>query len=114
MNMQRRLPFRRGNVIESPHVVILGAGASLAAFPKGDANGFRLPVMRNLASVVGLADLLPESSVGKENYGDFEGLYSRLALSHPGLAQKINVRIAEYFGQMVLPETITLYDGLLL
>ena len=28
-----------------PHVVILGAGASLAAFPNGDANGIRLPLM---------------------------------------------------------------------
>ena len=28
---------------ESPHVVILGAGASLAALPNGDKNGHQLP-----------------------------------------------------------------------
>jgi hypothetical protein len=31
-----------------PHVVILGAGASVAAFPGGDRYGRLLPVMDNL------------------------------------------------------------------
>ncbi|MFW6223076.1 MAG: hypothetical protein ACOC3T_05645 [Bacteroidota bacterium] len=35
-----------------PHVVILGAGASAAAFPQGDANGKKLPVMNDLADIV--------------------------------------------------------------
>jgi hypothetical protein len=31
--------------VKRPRVVILGAGASIAACPSGDANGRRLPVM---------------------------------------------------------------------
>src|SRR5947199_10791733 len=42
------------NVNESPHVVILGAGASRAAFPNGDANGSRLPLMVDLVGCLGL------------------------------------------------------------
>ena len=30
-----------------PHVVILGAGASYAAFPNGDMHGRKLPLMNN-------------------------------------------------------------------
>ncbi len=37
-----------------PHVVILGAGASLAAFPNGDANGISLPLMYNFIKKLGL------------------------------------------------------------
>lgn len=42
----------RINVNRSPHVVILGAGASRAAFPYGNAKGRRLPVMADLADCV--------------------------------------------------------------
>ena len=31
--------------VERPHLVVLGAGASRAAFPDGDKNGKRLPLM---------------------------------------------------------------------
>ena len=41
--------------ISRPHVVILGAGASAAAFPKGDRNGRRLPLMDDLVQVVSWA-----------------------------------------------------------
>ncbi len=37
------------NANDSPHVVILGAWASVASFRKGDKNGRKLPVMANSA-----------------------------------------------------------------
>jgi hypothetical protein len=37
------LPKLEKNVNHSPHVVILGAGASAASFPKGDKRGLGLP-----------------------------------------------------------------------
>lgn len=37
-----------------PHVVILGAGASLAAFPDGDKNSLGFPLMNSLKGVRGL------------------------------------------------------------
>jgi len=41
-----------------PHVVILGAGASRATCPTGDAEGRRLPVMVDLVDVLDLRPLL--------------------------------------------------------
>ena len=37
-----------------PHVVILGAGASLAVFPNGDANGISLPLLYDFIRQLGL------------------------------------------------------------
>ena len=37
-----------------PHIVIVGSGASVASFPKGDKNGKQLPTMDNLVEVIGL------------------------------------------------------------
>lgn len=56
------------------HVVILGAGASLATLPDGDLNGKRLPIMNNLINIVGLEDLV--SQFGKTS--NFEDVYSEL------------------------------------
>ena len=60
-----------------PHVVILGAGASVAAFPQGDATGKILPTMDNLVEVVGLRPILEDSGVDYHNQ-NFEELYSQL------------------------------------
>lgn len=65
----------------APHLVILGAGASLAAFPNGEANGRKLPLMRNIVEAVGLGDLLAAHGV-HENHEDFEALYDSLATNN--------------------------------
>ena len=49
----------RAQLVEKPnnwgrHIVILGAWASVQAFPKGDANGKGLPTMDNLIEMLGL------------------------------------------------------------
>ncbi len=99
----------------APHVVLLGAGASLAAFPAGDANGRKLPLMRNLVEVVGLGDLLADHGV-HDGYEDFEALYDGLALTigKPELLRTLENRLHAYFSGMRLPEEVTLYDLLLL
>ncbi|MEA3296456.1 MAG: hypothetical protein U9R56_01160 [candidate division Zixibacteria bacterium] len=63
--------------MERPHVVILGAGASLASFPDGDKNGLRLPLMNDLVTVCGLSEVLEKHGIGAE-VGNFEELYSDL------------------------------------
>ncbi|ABD69054.1 conserved hypothetical protein [Rhodoferax ferrireducens T118] len=97
------------------HVVLLGAGASLAAFPAGDANGRKLPLMRNLVEVVGLGDLLAAHGV-HENHEDFEALYDGLAVdnTNPELLRTLEDQLHAYFAAMQLPEEVTLYDLLLL
>ena len=99
----------------APHVVLLGAGASLAAFPKGDANGQELPLMRNMVDVLGLREILANAGF-TENLDDFEGLYDGLFSSgaHPTLMREIESRVREYFSSLRLPHEATLYDLLLL
>ena len=60
-----------------PHVVILGAGASLAAFPKGDKNGTRLPLMNSIVEDLGLTKILQENHI--EPIGNFELLYEAIS-----------------------------------
>ena len=100
---------------ERPHVVILGAGASLAALPNGDKNGRRLPLMCNIVDMVGLGSLLDNAGI-TENRDNFEELYSNLVLlgQPPGLIRKIDRAIFDYFVDMQLPDEPTLYDHLVL
>ncbi|HEN5671252.1 TPA: hypothetical protein U6347_003276, partial [Legionella pneumophila] len=52
-----------------PHVVLLGAGASKAAFPNGDKSGNELPVMNDLAKILSLNNLLTKNNINpSENF----------------------------------------------
>lgn len=98
-----------------PHVVIIGAGASLAAFPNGDRNGRRLPVIKNFVAVLGLANLLKKHGISPP-YDDFEGIYSDIA-ANPGqtdLQKDIENIVNDYFCGLALPDEPTLYDHLIL
>lgn len=99
----------------APHVVILGAGASLAAFPNGDLFGRKLPLMRNLVEIVGLEPLLKSYDV-TSGYEDFESLYNNLADSggYGKLQAELEDRIRSYFSVLRLPSETTIYDLLLL
>jgi hypothetical protein len=102
-------------VCNHPHVVILGAGATLAAFPKGDAHGNKIPLMNNLIEITGLEPLLQQAgiSVGSDN---FEALYDDLASSgeHESLVQEMQDRIRQYFANLQITDEPTIYDYLLL
>lgn len=99
---------------DSPHVVILGAGASRAAFPDGDANGKQLPLLADLPDCLDLRVAI--SSAGLSAAEDFESIYDKLATSgcYPGLKAEIESRIRSYFESLVLNDAPTLYDYLLL
>lgn len=94
------------------HVVILGAGASLATLPDGDLNGKRLPIMNNLINIVGLEDLV--SHFGKTS--NFEDVYSELYErgDHPALLKQLEQRVYDYFGSLELFAHPTIYDYLVL
>lgn len=94
-----------------PHVVILGAGASRAACPSGDANGTTVPVMNDLAEVIGWStpDGLTESS-------NFESLYAAL-VSDPArrtAAEELETKVRQFFEGLRLPDHVTVYDHLVL
>ena len=52
----------RNTSMGRPHVVILGAGASVAAFPDGDKNGRKLPVMNDLVEKLDLDSALEKGA----------------------------------------------------
>lgn len=93
-----------------PHVVLLGAGASLAAFFKGDVNGKRLPVMANFVQILELEQDLRNHHIDPS--GNFEEIYSNI--SDDSLKNKIENKIHQYFSQLQLPDKVTDYDRLLL
>ena len=103
------------NINHAPHVVILGAGASLAAFPNGDRFGRKLPLMRNLVEIVGLEPLLNSYDV-TSGYENFESLYDTLATSgeYSELLTELEGHVYSYFAAMRLPTEATIYDFLLL
>ena len=63
----------------SPHVVLLGAGASRAAFPNGDATGQRIPLMDDLVDVVGLQSSIDQAGFQISRESNFEVIYGQLA-----------------------------------
>ncbi|WP_343785326.1 hypothetical protein [Wandonia haliotis] len=97
-----------------PHLVLLGAGASLASFPNGDKNGKELPLMRNLVQKLDLYGIIPDKF---ENVIDnFESLYSKIASdkSLTSIKNIIDRKVYEYFYYLEIPEKPTLYDYLIL
>lgn len=98
-----------------PHLVILGAGASLASFPNGEKNGIKLPLMSDLVEKVQLRQLLEENSV-KYNGENFESIFSDLFSKpeHMSLVEEIQERVRFYFRRMELPDQPTIYDHLVL
>lgn len=99
----------------SPHVVILGAGASVAAFPNGDAFGKKLPLMNNFIDLLGIQDVLSKFNVKITN-DNFEKLYSDLCKNknNKELIKEIEKKVAEYFYSLRMKDQPTLYDHLVL
>lgn len=98
------------------HVVILGAGASIAATRRnGERGGKHLPSMNNFIDIVGLQDLV-EAVPEHLRAQNFETLYGNLHRDDPNsdIIREIENRIQSYFGNMRLPDEPTIYDYLVL
>lgn len=98
------------------HVVILGAGASIAATIRNpEKNGLQLPSMDNFVDKLKLHDILDEvpDNLKADN---FEKLYSNLHNDNPesDLIRSLEKRILEYFNSMDLPEEPTIYDYMIM
>lgn len=98
------------------HVVILGAGASIAATLRDpEIHGLKLPSMNNLPDVVGLNGVL--SHFPKDLIQDnFEATYSNIAEHDPNnpYLKVMNDLIYAYFSSMELPIKPTIYDYLVM
>lgn len=114
------MKITKTQLISSPqnlrrHIVILGAGASVAAFPEGDVNGKVLPTMDNLIEVLELESILAQSGIEYKGQ-NFEAVYSKLYEKEPvsDVLNEIDKAVYAYFDSLQLPEQPTLYDHLLL
>lgn len=98
-----------------PHVVILGAGASYAAFPNGDKNGVKLPLMDNFVEVLGLNGLLSQAGIDFETV-NFEKIYDQLYQNeaHRKIREELEKVIYNYFSRLEIIDEPTIYDCLLL
>ena len=101
--------------IKIPHVVMLGAGASKAAFPNGDLSGAVLPLMDNLVEVVGLRDVLSSNGIKYEGI-DIETIFSNVAddPEKEKLRKLLEKQIFDYFAKMQIQDELTIYDKLIL
>ena len=104
----------RPGVYRGPHIVLLGAGASRAAFPRGDASSQRIPLMNDLVETLDLSPIIERSGIFQSE--DFEAVYSRLAANpqHDATRREIEREIETYFSSLNLPEEATIYDRILL
>lgn len=101
--------------MERPHVVILGAGASYAAFPNGDMHGRKLPLMNDFVEILGLESLLARTKIifDTDNFEDiYDEIHKNSELSQ--IREELENVIYTYFDEMELPETPTIYDHLIL
>jgi hypothetical protein len=96
-----------------PHVVVLGAGASRAVCPGGDAKGNLLPLMADFVDVLNLNSLIKRWGLNPSE--NFEEIFSVLhEQQRVEQIKELEAAIENYFGQLTIPTTPTIYDQLLL
>ncbi|MBN1515779.1 hypothetical protein JXA32_04330 [Candidatus Sumerlaeota bacterium] len=98
-----------------PHLVLLGAGASYAAFPNGDRNGRKLPLMMNFIETIGMEELANRTGLNWEGR-NFENFYSDLYEDNSkcDIRHEIENFIFDYFFNLQIPDEPTIYDYLIL
>ena len=114
-NPKRRLPRLdiSTGINHSPHVVILGAGASRACCPEGDINGLKLPVMNDFVKTVGVESIIRKC--GHDPADNFEEVYSRIhEEGNTTVIDELDAAVRSYFSRLALPDQPTLYDYLVL
>ena len=110
----------RQEIIERPqaslgaHAVLLGAGASRAAFPQGDPSSRRIPLMDDLVETLNLRPIIERA--GRFENENFELIYSRIAAEaqHDEARREIEQKVGDYFSSLYLPHEATIYDRILL
>jgi hypothetical protein len=100
---------------KSPHIVILGAGASRASFPEGDKYGRKLPLMNDFIETVSIEKLLRDQNINTHGI-NFEDFYDDLVSNNKDaeLQKSIENEVYNYFCEMVIPDVATIYDYLIL
>lgn len=100
---------------EKPHVVLLGAGASVATIPKGDKFGKKISVMNGFIEKLGMQGILNKINLSTQS-DNLEDIYSELDEREDcqEVKKELERRIEKYFLDYKLPDEPTIYDFLLL
>ena len=100
---------------ERPHVVILGAGATVAAIPEGDKNGLKTSVMDGFLEKLGMSEIIGELHLDTDSE-NLEDIYSEIAekQKYDSIRKQLDDSIREYFSAFIIPDAPTIYDFLLL
>lgn len=102
--------------IKRPHVVILGAGATIDSLPNGDKNGQPSALMDDMIYKLGLKSLLYGITL-KTQSTNIEDIYSELydrGFECKSIRIDIENKIRDYFFSLEIPDYVTKYDLLLL
>ena len=101
--------------LEKTHLIILGAGATMAAIPDGDKNGRKSSVMNGFLENLGLEKILDGCKLKTESR-NIEDIYSELSerTDCAILLEKLEEQIYTYFSNLRLPDKPTEYDYLIL
>ena len=90
----------------SPHVVLLGAGASVACIPDGDKNGKKTSCMKDFFETTGI-DI---GYIG--TYKNLEDIYQDI--TDEKMKESLENKIRQYFDTLKLPDEPTIYDVLII
>lgn len=98
-----------------PHVVILGAGASIASSLHGDKNGKKLPSMLNSVEVLDLSSMLDAEGISHRGR-NFEDIYDEIHndVKLGNLKQRLESAVYEYFADIEISDEPSLYDHLVI
>ncbi len=106
--------LKRIKFIKSPHIVILGAGASIATSLHKSYVGKKLPAMKELPDILELNQILEKNEFKKAKI-DFESFYDDVVKSKRiDLQQELQIRTEKYFNSIKIQNSVTLYDKLVL
>lgn len=98
-----------------PHVVILGAGASIASIPFGDKNGKKISVMKGFIKALGLESIIDDVSLNTKS-DNLEDIYSEMHEKDCYSEQCIRLEqsIILDFMKYEIPNAVNIYDLLIL
>ncbi|KAA0086070.1 hypothetical protein CIW54_15760 [Paraburkholderia sp. T12-10] len=98
-----------------PHVVILGAGATMAAIPAGDKNGRKSSVMNGFIDALGMTGIIKGIKL-QTSSNNLEDIYSELHRRPEcdAVREELDQKIRGYFSELELPDEPNIYDLLLL
>ena len=102
-----------------PHVVILGAGASCAAIPKGDKHGKKISAMSGFIEKLGLLSVISKVDIHTSS-NNLEDIYmelderSKIEPLCQEVKEELERIIGTYMSEYQLPDTPTVYDFLVM